>query len=159
MLGKVSEQCLVPSGIHWNVVRVYGSISGWVTFVYLVMNFLHVLGGKNVGNIMFRVLKCLLIFPDRIPCNIVSLIFYTSNRVQKMTSSIPVSASFHYSCVATRRRLFPMQCFPFAEGKERATVIFYEDFSSLLPVLTMTSMHSSCLSQLPSSLRLFISPE
>lgn len=52
-----------------------------------------------------------------------------------------------------------MQCFPFAEEKERTTVIFYEDFSSLLPVLTMTSTHSSCLSRLPSSLSLFISPE
>lgn len=148
MLGKVSEQCLVPSGIHWNVVRVYGSISGWVTFFYLVMNFLHVLGGKNVGNIMFRVLKCLLIFfswHDSLQHDVSNFSHFQQGAKNYKFDTCQHIFPFQL-CVATRRHLIPLQCFPFAEGKERATVIFYEDFSSLLPVLRMTSIHSSCLS-------------
>lgn len=117
--------------------------------------------GKNVGNIMFRVLKCLLIcfsWQDSLQHDVSNFLHFQQGTENDTFDTRQHIFPFQL-CVATWRCLFPMQCFPLAEGKERATVIFYEDFSSLLPVLTMTSLHSSCLSQLPSSLRFFISPE
>lgn len=85
----------------------------------------------------------------------VCLTFHTSNRGQKKTSWIPVCTSFH----SGNKTSFSNAVFSIRWGGKTTTVIFYKDFSSLLTVLTMTSTHSSCLSQLPSSLRLFISPE
>lgn len=55
--------------------------------------------------------------------------------------------------------VFSNAVFSIRWGGKTTTVIFYKDFSSLLTVLTMTSTHSSCLSQLPSYLRLYISPK
>lgn len=66
------------------------------------------------------------IFSVRFPPDTACLTLYTSNRGHKKSGLIPVCTFFSFQlCVATRRRLFPMQSVLLNEGEKRTAVILY----------------------------------
>ncbi len=100
-------------------------------------NILHVLGDKKSRlSVKWFNVSCLYFFSDRFSPNTMCLTLYISNRGQNMRGLIPVCTFFPLQLCGNKKMSFSNAVF---------SIQLYEDIWSSLPVLTVTSLHSSRL--------------